>query len=456
MSITHLPPDEARAKNFARAKAIPLKHLRSDGSVTAPGKSGIEVLPPCPARAALYDKAPATSTRYMFPDGSVYDMEPNSGGDGGMPTRFVVSASFVKQTETLTILHNDGEEIVVDIDAAILEQLQALHIDSLVEDADYDPVTNELVFTRENGTTFRVPISALVSNLVTQTQLAQAIDTEANARQGQITQLNSQIVETNHVLSTIHTSKTTAILNTVIDGDTNVYFTDLNNQTAANFSVGQSFVRDAAGTLAVVVAIYDDTGVTARTITVSGGEASLGLAKTVYFNDQIQLTAGMPVSIDTGIVLKDGADYQIVISAMSGTTGASASAGNGLMPQAIINGAAYGLAGNQNANALLNTIYRFRWQMHNMASNPVNNVVGAFPLFGGTTISTVIYSSSANFDVDGAGIATTYGTQPTTLFRVQTPIDDVPMLRLATPAAPSGNMRFMVKVIEVQSAFPTN
>ena len=182
----------------------------------------------------------------------------------------------------------------------------------------------------------------------------------------------------------------------------------------------------------------------------------LGVARTVFFDDQIQVTSGTPVSIDTGIVLKDGADYQIVISAMSGTTGSSASTGNGIMPQAIINGAAYGLAGNQNANALLNTIYKFRWQMHSMASNPANNVVGAFPLFGGTTVSTVIYSSSANFDVDGAGIATTYGTQPTTLFRVQTPATDMPTLRLATVAAPTGNMRFMVKVIEQQRAHPTN
>ena len=287
-------------------------------------------------------------------------------------------------------------------------------------------------------------------------QIVQAISQEANGRQTQIQQLNGQITETNRVLSghLTQTLPNDIILSTSINGETPIPKARL--ASSIPLIGGGSWANDAQGTLAIYAG--DDPGDATlaifRTKTTSGG--SVGVAQTVYFNDQIQLSPGTPVSIDTGIVLKDGADYQIVISAMSGITGSSASVGNGIMPQAIINGAAYGLAGNQNANALLNTIYKFRWQMHNMSSNPLNNVVGAFPLFGGTTISTVIYSSSPNFDVDGAGISTTYGTQTSTLFRVQTPVDDAPTLRLTTPAAPTGNMRFMVKIIEQQSAYPTN
>jgi len=82
MSNIVLPPNESRAGLYSRAAAIPLKHLRSDGSITAPDKSGVEVLPPSPERAALWERAAAKPLRYLYPDGSVYDNE--SEGAGGV------------------------------------------------------------------------------------------------------------------------------------------------------------------------------------------------------------------------------------------------------------------------------------------------------------------------------------------------------------------------------------
>jgi len=92
-------------------------------------------------------------------------------------------------------------------------------------------------------------------------------------KQTQIDTINSELVETNRVLSTVHTSSSDTLLSTTISQDTYVLYTDLGNQTALNFSAGQSIIRDNAGTLAVVVGT-DDNGVTARTITTSGSGSS--------------------------------------------------------------------------------------------------------------------------------------------------------------------------------------
>jgi len=81
-NIIH-PPSESRAGLYGNAPANPLKFLRSDGSITVPDKSGVEVLPPSPERAALWEKAAAIPLRYLFPDGSVYDAE-LAAGDGAI------------------------------------------------------------------------------------------------------------------------------------------------------------------------------------------------------------------------------------------------------------------------------------------------------------------------------------------------------------------------------------
>jgi len=81
MSNIILPPDSGRAEAYKRAMVIPMKFLRSDGSITAPDKSGVEVLPPSPERAALWERLAASPARYLYPDGSIYDDE--GGGTGG-------------------------------------------------------------------------------------------------------------------------------------------------------------------------------------------------------------------------------------------------------------------------------------------------------------------------------------------------------------------------------------
>jgi len=88
MSNVYLPPDAARAALYKSAPAKPLKYLRSDGSVTSPGKRGVEVLPPDAARAVLYKNAAAEPLRFLYPDGSVHDAELESGGTGGGQTDF--------------------------------------------------------------------------------------------------------------------------------------------------------------------------------------------------------------------------------------------------------------------------------------------------------------------------------------------------------------------------------
>jgi len=82
MSNVILQPDVGRASLYHQSKAIPIKYLRSDGSITVPDKTGIEVLPPSPERAALWAKAAAKPLRCLYPDGSVYDND--SEGAGGV------------------------------------------------------------------------------------------------------------------------------------------------------------------------------------------------------------------------------------------------------------------------------------------------------------------------------------------------------------------------------------
>ncbi|MCL2223568.1 MAG: hypothetical protein FWB96_01225 [Defluviitaleaceae bacterium] len=372
----------------------------------------------------------------------------------------ILSDIAILQSDIATL---DDSVSTSKIDIAELKSKVSALADLLdgIEPVDLSEILTEIQALKNNFATVHDGLTAEISNreeAISDKQ--QQITDLNNAVADGFLALNNQIAETNRVLSGHLTQRLTAReLGDLSDDGVPVYTAVPKSELSATIPLiqGGSWVSDSKGRLGIYAGDFDADTAAIRTVTTSGGNSSdIGVARTVFFDDQIQLTSGTPVSIDTGIVLKDGADYQIVISAMSGTTGSSASTGNGLMPQAIINGAAYGLVGNQNANALLNTVYRFRWQMHNMTSNPDNNVVGAFPLFGGTTISTVIYSSSANFDVDGAGISTTYGTQTSSLFRVQTPVADVPTLRIATTAAPTGNMRFMVKIIEQRSAHPTN
>jgi len=180
----------------------------------------------------------------------------------------------------------------------------------------------------------------------------------------------------------------------------------------------------------------------------------LGLARTVYFNDQIQPTAAGV--IDTGVILKDGANYQVIISAMGGNTGASASTGNGLTPAVNDGTNITNLVPPANFNGVLNAVYQFRWQMHPRVTQPEINVVNAFPLFGTNTMGSVYYTSSPNMDVDTAGISITYATQATTVQRLNISAAAQPSFALNVTANPTGTIRFMCKIIETQSAFPTN
>jgi len=194
-----------------------------------------------------------------------------------------------------------------------------------------------------------------------------------------------------------------------------------------------------------------------KAITDALNNNSLGIAQTVFFDDQIQLTPSIPAfTIETGVMLKDGADYQIVISAMEGTTGSSASVGNGIMPFVFDGNINTLIASTVNTAGILNAVFRFRWQMHPRISQPGINIVNAFPLFDSNTIGTIYYTSSNNMDVDTAGISTTYSTQTTSLQRLN--IDDnlTPELRIGISAPPTANIRYMAKVIEIRSAYPTN
>jgi len=100
MSNIVLPPDSGRAALYNRSAAIPLKQLRSDGSITAPAVSGVQVLPPSPERAELYNRAVATPLRYLYPDGSVYDCEAEGGGDASNNHAALVNLGFAASGHT--------------------------------------------------------------------------------------------------------------------------------------------------------------------------------------------------------------------------------------------------------------------------------------------------------------------------------------------------------------------
>jgi len=65
------------------------------------------------------------------------------------------------------------------------------------------------------------------------------------------------------------------------------------------------------------------------------GNQELGVNRLVYERNDLVFNAAWPGILDTGVELIDGANYEIIITALSGTTGTSANTSNLLMPRII-------------------------------------------------------------------------------------------------------------------------
>ena len=291
------------------------------------------------------------------------------------------------------------------------------------------------------------------------TALSQSITAEGEARQGQIDAVNSQIDNTNAVVDAIHTTTFNGIFEGVTGADIIVPLSGFAPQTIAP---GKTLIFDQNGSCAVSIdpmqsVPQNATGsINLRIKSIAQG-AGLGAAQTVFFRDDIQVTPGMSVfTVDTGVVLKDGANYEVWVSAMSGNTGSTTTNGNGITLYMNDGNIMRPFSVLGNFNAILNAEWRFRWQMHLFASSPSNNVVNAFPRHGNGVILDFVYSSSAGIDVDFAGAARTTAQAASGIQRLSVPVSAVPTLAFGIASVPSCNITFMVKVIETRSAYPTN
>ena len=94
--------------------------------------------------------------------------------------------------------------------------------------------------------------------------------------------------------------------------------------------------------------------------------------------------------------------------------------------------------------------------MHPNLAQPGYNNVNAFPRHGGGIIVDMVYTSSANIGVDFAGMARTTAQATASIQRLSVAETATPALAFGISTTPSANIRFMVKVIETQSAYPTN
>ncbi|MCL2171435.1 MAG: hypothetical protein FWB71_04720 [Defluviitaleaceae bacterium] len=274
-----------------------------------------------------------------------------------------------------------------------------------------------------------------------------------------LTMLNNAIIETNRIVGGgVTRTAQGVILNSIPLKITEVAisaFPVLN--PPIEFIQGATLINgdNDSGTWGVYIGHKDADTIYVQTKTTAGG--NLGLARTAYFNDQIQITNGMAAFItDTGIMLKDGANYEVWVSALEGNSGASVSSGNGITLY-MFDGNAYTPFGQlPNSNAILNAEWRFRWQMHPNIAQPGFNNVNAFPRHGGGVIIDMVYTSSANIGVDYAGLARTTAQATAAIQRISLPDAAKPTLAFGVANTPSANIRFMVKIIEQQSAFPTN
>jgi len=122
----------------------------------------------------------------------------------------------------------------------------------------------------------------------------------------------------------------------------------------------------------------------------------------VLYDGEIPYNSDFAV-LDTGVVLRDGVEYEVVVTALSGTSGGTASVANiPVLDFILADGTEMGIMQVMtNSTAILNGIYQFRYQEHVRATDPDKLVMTSFPT-SGSAVGVVSYTGTVDSEIDSA------------------------------------------------------
>ena len=181
-----------------------------------------------------------------------------------------------------------------------------------------------------------------------------------------------------------------------------------------------------------------------------------GTARVVYENSNVQLNPSWGGVIDTGISPVDGATYEIIVSTIEGTAGATSSTANMVLPILLNDdGTIFGFptASGYSMTAVSNVYITFRFQERIVATDPTQKSIFLNRL--SNTFGSVLYTTTPNADIDDPA-ATFTEDFPTgaTPFRRRQNVAADNVLRLGFEKGTgitTANLRLLVKIIERQS-----
>jgi len=176
-----------------------------------------------------------------------------------------------------------------------------------------------------------------------------------------------------------------------------------------------------------------------------------GIARVVYESNQVMLNSGFTM-LDTGVEFVDGTNYQIIISAMAGTTGTSSISGNAIRP-CLINGdgSLNSLIGNTTATTMiLRAMFNIRYQERAIASNSANKSVNIMAGYPAAIVASGVQTTSVNADIDAATGAALSVTSPS-YDPIVTPATNKLRIGFAVSGTPNSNARMLCKVIETRT-----
>ena len=187
-----------------------------------------------------------------------------------------------------------------------------------------------------------------------------------------------------------------------------------------------------------------------------------GFTRVIFEDNQVLLNSAWPGMFDPGIPLVDGATYEVIISAMAGTTGTQAVLGNWLVPVILNSGGTQlgyiGTLPSSGITILDRLLFTFRYQERAVALTSANKSIALNTI--GDTVGSVKYGTAINVDADAASIsASTYPTLNSSFVFRQT-VAAADQLRIGFVTAggglPNANLRMLVKVTERLSSVSFN
>lgn len=186
----------------------------------------------------------------------------------------------------------------------------------------------------------------------------------------------------------------------------------------------------------------------------NGGSTGVSGIWEKRFEQEIILNSGWSNPLDTGIVIEDATEYEIILSAIAGTTGTASSRNGLLAPRLRAKNGTLGsdlMTYSAGAYALLSAIFNFRGQIHPLDTDATQKVVTVHPMASGE-YGAAITANIGSVQVDDPAASPGTSATQLSIFGIRNIIaaDDDFTICLsqpnAYPSAPTVNIRYICKV----------